>query len=72
MSMKYIRQKYGVRAKRGGRVRLTYGERREGVIVSARGPYIMVRMDGEKIAKPYHPTWRMEYLGTSDKRQEEK
>lgn len=66
MSMQYIRDAYGVPAKRGGRVRYTpYGNRymaHEGVIVGSRGAHLRVRMGDEKKAGIYHPTWEMEYL----------
>jgi hypothetical protein len=66
MSMKYIREHYGVPAKRGGRVRFTPDGNRylahEGVIVGARGAYLRVRMGDEQKAGTYHPTWEIEYL----------
>lgn len=63
MSIDYIRRRYQVPAKRGGRVIYT-GEKTEkqGVIASARGGYLRIRMDGEKHARPYHPTWELAYV----------
>ncbi len=58
MSLDYIREYYGVPAKRGGRIRY-HG--RAGVITGARGPHVAVRLDGQNHAKPYHPT-DLEYL----------
>jgi hypothetical protein len=49
----YIRDYYGVPAYSGVRVN-AYGK--EGVIVGAEGAYVMIRLDGDKIARPYHPT----------------
>lgn len=61
--MENIRQHRGVPAKRGGRVRYTGGKVPQlGTITAARGGYLMIRLDGEKHAGPYHPTWGLEYL----------
>lgn len=62
--MKYIREHYGVPAKRGARVLYRKGHNQEGIgtITSARGARIMIRMDGQNRSGPYHPTWEMEYL----------
>ena len=66
MSMGYIRNYYGVPAKRGARVRYTPDGNRQlahdGVIVGSRGAYLRVRMGDEKKIGTYHPTWEMEYL----------
>lgn len=64
--MKYIRDTYGVPAKRGGRVKFTgnpYKPPQLGTITGTRGQYLKVLMDGDTIAGSYHPTWLMEYLG---------
>lgn len=57
--MNYIRNHYNVPAKRGGRVRYNG---KPGVITGTRGQYLRIRLDGEKRAGNYHPTWRIEYL----------
>lgn len=57
--MKYIRDYYKVPAKRGMTI-IANGKR--GVITSANGPHLMVRIDGAKHSFPYHPTWNMEYI----------
>ncbi len=67
MGIKYIRDYYGVPAKRGARVEFTIpcpaGDiKRLGTIVGARNQYIRVRMDGEKKSHAYHPTWHIRYL----------
>ena len=68
MSLPYIREVYGVPAKRGARIRFDYplGKDRpgphEGTIVGARGPHLNVRLDGERHTCSLHPTWRVEYL----------
>lgn len=63
MSMAYIRNTYGVAAKRGGRVRYTGGKvPKEGTITGTSGPHVMIRLDGEKHANRYHPTWELTYL----------
>lgn len=66
MSMKYIRDSYGVPARRGGRVVYTgEGITQTGTITSAAGACLRVRMDGEKHCGIYHPTWRMRYLDSA-------
>ncbi|OHV85793.1 hypothetical protein [Ensifer sp. LCM 4579] len=63
MSMAYVRQYYGVPAKRGGRVEYTGGgQPRLGTITSATNGRINVKLDGEKQAYPFHPTWELRYL----------
>lgn len=63
MSMDYIRRSYGVPAKRGGRVVYSGGaSERQGTIVSARGGYLRIRLDGDKHAHNFHPTWKLRYL----------
>jgi len=61
MSAQYVRDYYGVPAKRGQRVIV---DGRPGVITSVGGSYayINVRLDGDKHPTPCHPTWRVEYL----------
>lgn len=63
MSMSYIRNGYRVPAKRGGRVEYT-GEKpaRFGTIVSATNGRLNIRLDGEKHASQFHPTWELRYL----------
>ena len=62
--MKYIRDYYNVPVKRGGRVAFTResGDVVLGRITSARGQYIMVRLDNKKKPLPFHPTYNIEYL----------
>ncbi len=66
MSMEYIREHYGVPAKRGGRVRFAPDGNRylacEGVIVGSRGAHLRIRMGEEKRSGLYHPTCDLEYL----------
>jgi hypothetical protein len=63
MTMKRIRELYGVPAKRGGRVRFEW-TRREGTITgsTSSGLYLRVRFDGERKSEIIHPTWDLEYL----------
>lgn len=63
MSMQWVRDNYRVPAKRGGRVRYT-GERTPqlGTITGTKGPYLRIRLDGERRPIPFHPTWELEYL----------
>lgn len=61
MSAQYVRDYYGVPAKRGQRIIV---DGRPGVITSfdRSGAHINVRLDGDKHPTPCHPTWRVEYL----------
>ncbi len=55
----WIAKHYGVPAVEGGRVLF---EGKPGTIVGSSGPHLMVRLDGERKASPYHPTWHIEYV----------
>lgn len=65
MSLDYIRNQYGVPAKKGARVEYT-GDRSKGtqlgVVTGAQGGHVLIRIDGEKASLPYHPTWELKYL----------
>lgn len=58
----YIRNHYGVPAKKGMRVT---ADGKPGVITGYTGASIRIRLDGEKHSAPWHPTWRMEYHAAS-------
>lgn len=64
MSMKHIRDTYGVPAKRGGRViYYSAGGPRFGTIAGSYGAsHIRIRLDGEAVTMLFHPTWKLEYL----------
>lgn len=63
MSLAYIRDYYGVPAKRGGRVLYTgCGQEEYGTIKSANGAHLNILLDGHKHVNPFHPTWKLEYL----------
>lgn len=63
MSMKYIRDYYGVPAKRGGRIRFTgYCTSSLGTITSSSGKWLRVRFDGESRTSLVHPAHSVEYL----------
>lgn len=62
----YIRTYYDVPADYGRRIVYTYQGRREGVIVNFDDARLKVRLDGDKHAEPYHPTWEIEYLPEID------
>lgn len=57
--MEYIRKTYNVPARRGGRV--LYGDK-PGTIMAADGPYLRIRLDGEKRVGRYHPTYQIIYF----------
>jgi hypothetical protein len=61
--MQWIRKRYNVPAKRGGRVEYTgKGFPEFGTIKSADGDYLRIRLDGLKRTKLFHPTWKLQYL----------
>lgn len=67
MSIQWIRDNYGVPAKRGGRVEYTPCEGSKdgvalGTIVGTSGQYLKIRLDGDKTSFSYHPTWQLRYL----------
>lgn len=63
MSAAYIRNPYGVPAKRGGRVITHHGP---GTITSFDIQYLRVRLDekSKRSTSQCHPTWCMRYLDT--------
>lgn len=64
MSLPAIRRRYGVPAKRGGRVTF---EGRPARITAASGHHLRLRLDGEKgRTGRYHPLWRIDYLDGID------
>lgn len=75
MSIEWIRNYYGVPAKRGGRVEYipcegSTDESRLGTITGTSGPHLRVRMDGDKYSFQYHPTWQLRYLDATPPRTE--
>ena len=64
MSMEYIRKTYGVPAKRGARVKhlTTSGVLRFGEVKGSCGPYLRIKMLGDKRSGLYHPTWNLVFL----------
>lgn len=63
MSIAWVRKRYCVPAKVGGRVEYT-GERKPqlGTICGASGGHLSIRLDGVKHSMPFHPTWELRYL----------
>jgi len=63
MSFQYIRDTYGVPAKRGTRVEYSRnGMRIQGTITGSRQQYLLVRLDGDRNSIAFHPTWNLRYL----------
>lgn len=56
--MDYIRRYYKVPAKRGGKV-LFKGQ--QGKITGHYGPYLRIRLEGQRRSGIFHPTWEIEY-----------
>lgn len=66
MSMEYIRNTYGIPAKRGARVEYSAnGVIVQGTIQGTKGAYLRIKMDGDKVSRLYHPTWQLKYLEES-------
>jgi len=64
-SLQYIRDYYEVPAKLGGRVIYNVpasSEEFNGTIVGAQNAHVLVQLDGETDARPYHPTWNLIYV----------
>jgi hypothetical protein len=63
MGMKYIRDTYGVPAKRGMRVDFVQftGETVSGTITGTYCAHLVVKHGGEKRPFYYHPTWNISY-----------
>ncbi len=60
--MNWVRKNYNVPAKVGGRVEYTgSGKSQMGTITGSSGPHLMVRLDGARRSRPYHPTWEIRY-----------
>ena len=51
--LEYIRKYYKVPATKG---KIVAYKDKLGVITGASGPHVKVRLEGDKHAKPYHPT----------------
>ncbi len=62
MSMQWVRDAYGVPAKRGGRVRYTGDKTPRLGTITAADHGLRIRLDGDKRSLPFHPTWELEYL----------
>jgi hypothetical protein len=63
MIFDYINQTYGVSARKGGRVEYTGNKTPQlGTIVGVDGPHLLIKLDGDKISRPYHPDWELRYL----------
>jgi hypothetical protein len=61
-AIEYVRQTYSVPAKIGGRVIYSHATpARHGTITGARNGRLLIRMDGDKNPRPYHPTWMLDY-----------
>jgi hypothetical protein len=72
MTLKYIRDTYGVPAFRGARVEYRPDKAGyppwQGVITSADGAYLRIRRDGYDKTHPayFHPEWNLTYLDTKE------
>lgn len=64
MSLTSIRDRYGVPAKRGMKVKF---EGRPATITSGRGHHFYLRFEGEHCPQgPFHPLWEIDYLDGVD------
>lgn len=62
--MRWIREHYGVPAKRGARVFVEF-YKEYGRITGTTGEYINIRRDSARKSEMYHPTWGILYLTES-------
>ena len=63
MTMEYVRKAYGVPARRGGRVVVSWrGQKRNATIKSEKNGRLVIKIDGEKAKAIFHPTWGIEYV----------
>ncbi|HGP4248533.1 TPA: hypothetical protein ACQT19_005347 [Pseudomonas aeruginosa] len=63
MSMEFIRKAYAVPCKRGGQVIYRgRGTEERGTITSAKGAHLMIKLDGERKPRKFHPAWELQYL----------
>lgn len=63
MTIAWVRKTYAVPAKVGGRVEYSgTAPSQFGTICGAQGGHLRIRLDGQKHALPYHPTWQLRYL----------
>lgn len=58
MSMEYIRQHYGIPAKRGLRIKFCG---HPATITGSEDARLRIRIDGDDRSVIVHPTWRIEY-----------
>lgn len=63
-NLEYIRKTYGVPAKRGMKV---IADGKEGIITGVSGAYLLIKVDGARFSRPYHPTWHMKYFDDDGK-----
>jgi hypothetical protein len=64
MSLKYIRDYYGVPAEEGVRIRYTGDPSGtvDGTITGTNGPHLLVKFDDAPGNSVLHPKWEVEYL----------
>ena len=62
MGFDYIRDYYGVPARRGEPVKY---KGNHGVVTGTSGAYVKVRLEGQKHSNPYHPT-DLEWVNLDD------
>ena len=64
MSLEYINRMYDLKIQVGGRIRYTGNPQNplEGEVTGAQGAHVLIKLDGAKVAQPFHPTWEIEYL----------
>ncbi len=66
MNLGHISQSYNVPATLGRRVVYSGGKNpKGGVITGSSGMRVLIKLDGEKHAKRYHPTRNLQYEGDS-------
>jgi hypothetical protein len=63
MALEYIKSSYGVPAELGCRIEYSGRDKPvQGTIQGHSDAHLLVLLDGDKHALPFHPTWKIRYL----------
>lgn len=54
IAQEYIKERWGLSVKRGMRIVTERGY--QGTVTHMSGSYVHIRLDGERVSLPYHPT----------------
>lgn len=66
MTMADIRRFFGVPARYGARIEyLAFEPPRKGTVVGRTGSRLLIKLDGQRMVRDYHPTFLIKYLEPS-------